>query len=205
MYLWSAQITCMKSLYLSTLVLMLLISLQSCQRSLLLTGSERVQMANYIDSLKDQTLVIRLYTNNPKRLVLQQRGLTAAVTAHDTDRMDYYRTLRSAWTAHYDFSTVLYIPDSLFAAFTAKENIPLFLDEDGNLDPDLKVSSNRHMVLTRGSRDYAFVWLDEHLQRWTPQPPVNFDRLTIWELMIGADKVLEDRIKTIDDYFTNFI
>lgn len=170
-----------------------------------LSSSSTQALQVHLQELDKGTLIVRLYTNNPKRRTLQSLGNTAAVRAHDDDRAQYSKEMMEVWGELYGFSDVRFIPDSLFAAFRAEEDIALFLNDKLELDPTIVVEKNPYYVLARGSRDYAFVWLDDQLEPLIPQPPLNYDKLSLWEMLQGREKVLRERVTATDLYFNSMV
>jgi hypothetical protein len=183
-------------------LLLCIIVFTGCYTQLVPLGKNQTSyLQDEVRKLAKSTLVVRLYTNNPKRRLLQEYSQGNALAKHDEDRANYASTLISTWEEHYSFSEVVYIPDSLFLAFQDGSKRPLFLNGDLELDPSIKIETEDHYILARGSRDYAFTWLNADLEPLLPQPPINYDKLSLWELLQGRDKVLADRVISTDAYF----
>lgn len=183
-------------------ILIVIITLTGCYTQLVpLSRHQASYLQSEIQKLDTSTLVIRLYTNNPKRRVLQEYDRIEALAEHDRDRAAYARTLIDTWDQYYSYSKVVYIPDSLFMAFQEGSRRPMFLNKDLELDAGISMETEHYYILARGTRDYAFTWLDAQLEPLLPQPPINYDKLSLWELLQGKEKVLADRVESTDAYF----
>ena len=183
------------------LTLILLCSACSSRAFLSLSGNDFNQLKSDLQQLEQSTLIVRLYTNNPKVKALRKTGDSKALNKHLKERKKYMRLMVDTWSKNYDFSEIVYMPDSLFKTFERETNGTYFLNDALELDPSIQLKTERYFVLGRGERDLAFVWLHQDQTRLDPQPPVNFDKLTPWEMIQGTEKFLDYRVRDANGYF----
>lgn len=190
---------------LSFFVFLILMSSCSSRAYLSISKDNFIQLKREVSHLQNNTLIVRLYTNNPKIKVLRKSNNTKALNEHLSDRVAYINLMMEAWNESYDFSEVLYMPDSLFKTFVADRSSNVFLNEKLVLDDSISLKTDDYYVLARGSRDLGFVWYNSKHELLNPQPPINFDKLTPWEMINGKEKFLKYRISDLNDYFYKVI
>ena len=181
--------------------LIVVFSACSSRAFLSLSSSDYEQLKSDLNNLEQSTLVVRLYTNNPKIKALRKTGNRKALDKYLKERKKYMRLMIDTWSENYDFSEIVYMPDSLFKTFERNPQGTYFLNESLELDPSIQLKTENYFVLGRGERDLAFVWLHQDQRRLNPQPPVNFDKLTPWEMIQGTDKFLRYRVRDANTYF----
>jgi len=118
--------------------------------------------------LKNGTAVVRLYFNNPKiqklRMLSQDSRYSAEERASFKKQLDDHLDDRNlikmktilAFEKNYKFSKVLFMPDSLSYQLTNGVRKGIFLDQEGNLDPNLALTDDDFLLLVRGDADHLF-------------------------------------------------
>ena len=184
-------------------VIILIIVCTACSSRdfLSLSKSDFEVLKSDLQNLEKSTLIVRLYTNNPKIMALRKTGDRKALNNYIKDRKKYMRLMMDAWSSNYDFSQIVYMPDSLFKSFEQNPDGSFFLNSSLELDPSIQLKTEDYFILGRGERDLAFVWMDQDQRKLDPQPPVNFDKLTPWEMIQGTEKFLNYRVRDANAYF----
>jgi hypothetical protein len=200
--LFNHPLTGMRNL-IGPFVILLIIACTACSSRafLSLSQSDFEELKSDLQKLEKSTLVVRLYTNNPKIKALRKTGDQKALNKYIKDRQKYMRLMMEVWSINYDFSEIVYIPDSLFKTFEQNPEGSYFLNSSLDLDPSIQLNTKDYFILGRGERDLAFVWMDQDQRKLDPQPPVNFDKLTPWEMIQGTEKFLNYRVRDANAYF----
>jgi hypothetical protein len=126
--------------------------------------------------LHQGTLVVRVFTNAGKirqlRSLIDAEGISVATRKklekqlHDTQKENdaYWNDLRYALTAHYSFSNLLYMPDSLYKSFdTGLDEV--FWDEHRNVSPHIKADRSSYFLLIAGDNPDQLILTTRDLVR----------------------------------------
>lgn len=126
--------------------------------------------------LQEGTLAIRVFTNPGKLRQLRKllasdeisessrRKLEKQLRDTEKENDDYWNDLTHAVSAHYTFSKVVYMPDSLYKNFEAGEDA-VFWDNARNIDTSVKMDRSSFFLLITGDNSDQLILVTKDLVR----------------------------------------
>ena len=197
---------------------LIFISLLSCNRSNSSQFSDDYSIAKeYALQLKNSTLIVRVFTNghkikqlqafvnmkdiNPKTKLKLQKQLDQAQSEHDK----YYEDLKSVMNEHFTFAPAMYMPDTLFKAFTEGRN-DVFWNEKKLIDPAIQLSREEYFVLVTGENPEQLILVNKYLQVLDLPFPSKIN--VFWpafKKIFNSRSYLENQVKSFQKKLDNLI
>ena len=125
--------------------------------------------ADQLAGLHEGTLVVRIYMNKNKADILQKtiqdpatseekkKSLSILLKNHLEDREIYKRKVIRAFRKSYNFSKVVFIHDYDQKKLATGRDAGIFLNEQGVIDPSIRMESDFYLLCGRGNTDESFV------------------------------------------------
>lgn len=125
--------------------------------------------AEQLADLQKGTLVVRIYMNKNKADLLQKtiqdpatsedkrRSLSQLLKNHLEDRELYKKNVIKAFRNEYHFSKVVFIHDYDQKKLANGREAGIFLNDQGIVDPSIKMESDFYLLCGRGNTDDSFV------------------------------------------------
>ncbi|HRD07081.1 MAG TPA: hypothetical protein PK037_05930 [Saprospiraceae bacterium] len=125
--------------------------------------------AEQLAGLHNGTLVVRIYMNKNKADLLQKtiqdpatseekrKSLSHLLKTHLEDRELYKKNVIKAFRNEYHFSKVVFIHDYDQKKLANGREAGIFLNDQGIVDPSIKMESDYYLLCGRGNNDDSFV------------------------------------------------
>lgn len=181
-----------------------------------LAGQTTSSARQYINDLKEGTLVVCLQLNQKKTAYLTDladgsgsklaRKAQKMLDKHQADRLKYAHNVMDEIELNYDFSKVVYLPSHKMSEFSKGVRSGIFVGRDLNVDPSIELLSDKGLMAVRGSRDdviYLKTWEGAELPKSFPAKPkpgflkllVRFVRNHLRDNVISLNKNLHEFYK----------
>lgn len=125
--------------------------------------------AEQLAGLHEGTLVVRIYMNKNKADLLQKtiqdpatseekrKSLSQLLKNHLEDRELYKKNVIKAFRSAYHFSKVVFIHDYDQKKLANGREAGIFLNDQGIVDPNIRLESDFYLLCGRGNTDETFV------------------------------------------------
>jgi hypothetical protein len=125
--------------------------------------------AEQLAGLQKGTLVVRIYMNKNKADLLQKtiqdpatseqkrKSLSQLLKSHLEDRELYKKNVIKAFRSAYHFSRVVFIHDYDQKKLANGREAGIFLNDQGIVDPSIRLESDFYLLCGRGNNDDTFV------------------------------------------------